>query len=445
LRSEEKPGTAPCTGDARISRKPLTDASIRTAKPKAKRYRMSDGHGLAIEVSPAGGKYWRYRYEMAGREYLYALGEWATAPDGETAEQAAARRAAGRFTLAEARFERQRCRDMVKLGQHPLAARKAQQQASRHNAANTFEAVAAEFIEKRGSEWGDSHRARFTAFLENDARPEIGALPIADVPAATVLAILRKVEARGSLSMATEGRSIIGQVFRYGMATGRCSSDPTAAMRGALETRVVRHHAPLERAEMPAFFKALTETEMDRPTAIAVLVLAYLFVRPGELRGAQWSEIDLDAAEWRIPGERMKMGSPHAVPLPSQAVDLLRQLHALTGHTPWLFPHSQRPRDCMAEGTLGRALDRVIERAGIGKRFTPHGFRATASTMLHETGTESRLIELQLAHQDRNASRASYDHSARLPERRAMMQSYADMLDAMAQPNGNVVLLHSAK
>ena len=429
-----------------MSRKPLTDASIRAAKPKAGRYRISDGHGLALEVSPAGGKHWRYRYELAGKEYLYALGEWCTAPDGETAEQAGARRAAGRFTLAEARAERQRCRDMVKLGRHPLNAKKADQQARAHSSANTFEAVAREFVEKRGSGWSDNHRARFESFMQRDVYPAVGALPVRDVTASAVLAILRTVEDRGATDMAGLGRGFIGQVFRYALATGRCDSDPTLAMRGALKAHTKQHHAPLERADMPAFFSALAAVPLDRPTEIAVRLLAYLFVRPGELREAQWTEFSLDQAEWRIPGERMKMGSPHVVPLPSQAATLLRELQALTGHTPWLFPHSQRPRECMSDGALGRTVKRVLMALNDGKsrRFTPHGYRATASTLLHETGVESRLIELQLAHQDRDQSRASYDHSARLPERRQMMQAYADLLDELMQPRSNVVPLRAA-
>jgi hypothetical protein len=211
-----------------MRRKPLTDASIRAAKPRTERYRISDRHGLALEASPAGGKHWRYRYELAGKERLYALGEWCTAPHGETAEQAGARRAARRFTLAEARVERQRCRDMVRLGRHPLTVKKAEQRARAHNSANTFEAVTKEFVEKRGGHWSNKHRARFESFMQRDAYPSIGSLPIRDVIAPAVLAILRAVEERGATDMAGLGRGFIGQVFRYGMATQRCGSDPTA-------------------------------------------------------------------------------------------------------------------------------------------------------------------------------------------------------------------------
>jgi integrase len=433
------------------ARKPLTDATIRNAKPAEKAYRLRDGHGLSLEVTPAGGKLWRYRFELHGREHLYALGQWATAPDGETAEQSATRRAAGRFTLAEARIERQRCRDLVKLGRHPLHVKKAEQQERTRAAANTFEAIAREFAGKQGH-WTGTHRFRFESFMQRDVFPALGSLPIRDVNAPAILAVLRVVEERGSTDMAGMGRGFIGQVFRYAIANGISDSDPTLAMRGALRPHKKKHHEPLARADFPAFFNALGSIPLDRVTDIAVRLLAYLFVRPGELRKARWEEVNLDAGEWRIPGKRMKKRTvtDHVVPLPAQAVALLRELRALTGHTPWLFPHSRRPRDCMAEGTLGQTIERVLAAIGDGKdrRFSPHSWRATASTILHESGVESRLIELQLAHADRDDSRASYDRSARLAERAAMMQSYADLIDRLiageSAAASNVVPLRGA-
>jgi integrase len=193
-------------------------------------------------------------------------------------------------------------------------------------------------------------------------------------------------------------------VFRYAIATGKADTDPTLALRGALETREVQHHPPLERADLPAFFEALGADGARRPTEIAIRLMAYLFSRTIELRAASWGEFDLDRAEWRIPASRMKMGRPHVVPLPTQAVALLRELHALTGDQQWLFPNTRRPRTYMG----GTTINRVIERMGFLDRFTVHGFRATASTLLHEVGFDSRLIEMQPAHQDRNRSRASY-------------------------------------
>ena len=413
----------------------LTDTRIKNAKPKSRRYRLSDTHGLALEVSTAGGRYWRYRYRLDGKENLFAGGEWCAAPYGETVEQAEKRRASGQLTLAEARIERAKWRAMVVRGGHPLHAKRVEKLATAMSNANTFGAVAAEFVQKRGQEWGSEHRKNFTSYLERDVFPDIGSLPIRDVTSAQVLGVLRKTEARGALSVAAAGRSYIGQVFRYAIATGKADTDPTFALRGALETREVQHHPPLERADLPAFFEALSADGAGRPTEIAIRLMAYLFSRTIELRAASWSELDLDRAEWRIPASRMKMGRPHVVPLPTQAVALLHELHALTGKQQWLFPNTRRPQAHMGDTTINR----VIERMGFIDRFSAHGFRATASTLLHEVGFDSRLIELQLAHQDRNKSRASYDHSARLPERRQMMQSWADMLDEMMKPNSNVV------
>ena len=326
---------------------------------------------------------------------------------------------------------------MVVRGNHPLHAKRAEKLVAAASNANTFDAVAAEFVQKRGQEWGSVYRKNFTRYLERDVSPDIGSMPIREVNSAQVLAILRKVEARGSLSAAAAGRSYIGQVFRYAIATGKADIDPTFALRGALETREVQHHPPLERADLPAFFKALSADGASRPTGIAIRLMAYVFSRTIELRAASWGEFDLGRVEWRIPASRMKMGRPHVVPLPDQAVALLRELQTITGHQQWLFPNTRRPKTYMG----GTTINRVIERMGFLDRFTAHGFRATASTLLHEAGFDSRLIEMQLAHQDRNKSRASYDHSARLPERRQMMQAWADMLDEMMKPSSNVVTI----
>ena len=223
---------------------------------------------------------------------MYALGKWCTVPDGKDGRaRTNERRGAGRFSLAEARVERQRSRDMVKLGRHPLNAKKAGQQARAHSSANTFGAVTREFVEKRGGHWSDKHSARFESFMDRDVHPDIGALPIRDVTATAVLAVLRKVEDRGATDVAALGRGFIGQVFRYAVATGRCDSDPTLAMRGALKAHTKQHHAPLERADMPAFFSTLAAALLNRPTGIAVRLLAYLFVRPGELGGGSLGRV----------------------------------------------------------------------------------------------------------------------------------------------------------
>jgi integrase len=423
-----KAGTTAGTGEGMA----LSDVKIRTAKPKAHRYRLTDSHGLSIEVSPSSTpsepkKYWRYRYKLGGKENIFAAGEWCRVPTGETPEQAAERQQGGRLTLAEARLARVTWRAQVKSGHHPRLVRAARQLLASQSAASTFKAVAGEFVERRGGKWGESHRQHFTRFMEQDAYPDLGALPIASLGPGHVLAVLHKVEGRGAHSVARLGRGYLGQVFRYAVATHKATQDPTRALAGALAKAETKHHPPLARDEIGPFLKAVeTKANANRQTEIAVRLLLLTMTRTIELRTGWWSDVDDLRAEWRIPPERMKMKRPHIIPLSRQAVELLKELRAITGNSPRLFPHTLDPEKAMGASTIGA----VFIRAGYAGQFSPHGFRATASTMLREAGFEDRLIELQLAHIDRNKSRASYDHAERLEPRRAMMQAWADMIDA---------------
>jgi integrase len=415
----------------------LTDAKIRNAKPRAHRYRLADTHGLSLEISPTGNRFWRYRYRINGKENIFAAGEWCVAPIGETAEQAADRQQGGRLTLAEARHARVTWRGQVKAGQHPRLVRAARQLLASQSAASTFKAVTQEFVERRGSKWGDSHRRHFVRFMESDAYPEIGDLPIASLGPGHVLAVLQKVEAREAYSVAHLGRGYMGQVFRYAVAGHKATQDPTKALAGALTKAETKHHPPLARDEIGPFLRAVeTKANANRQTEIAVRLLLLTMTRTVELRTGWWHpEIDLVRAEWRIPPDRMKMKRPHIVPLSRQAVELLKELRALAGNSPRLFPSERDPEKCMGSSTVGA----VFVRAGYAGQFSPHGFRSTASTLLREAGFEDRLIELQLAHIDRNKSRASYDHAERLEPRRAMMQAWADMIDVAAMVSPRVL------
>jgi integrase len=405
----------------------LTDAKIRNAKPRANRYRLADSHGLCIEVTPTGQRLWRYRYRIAGKENLFAAGAWCAAPIGETAEQAADRQQGGRLTLAEARQARLIWRGQVKAGQHPRLVRAARQLLASQSAASTFKAVAAEFVEKRGARWGDSHRRHVVRFLENDAYPDLGTLPIASVGPGHVLAVLQKIEARGAHSVAHLGRGYLGQVFRFAIASHKATLDPTRALAGALARVETRHHPPLARDDIGPFLKAVeTKGNANRLTEIAVRLLLLTMTRTVELRAGWWTEVDLPRADWRIPGSRMKMKRDHVIPLSRQAVELLRELRAITGNRPRLFPNVRDPEKALGSSTIGA----VFVRAGYAGQFSPHGFRSTASTLLREAGFDDRLIELQLAHLDRNKSRASYDHAEQLAPRRVMLQAWADMIDA---------------
>jgi len=320
----------------------LSDAKIRNAKPKANRYRLADSHGLSLEISPSGNRFWRYRYRINGKENLFAAGEWCQAPIGETPEQAADRQQGGRMTLAEARQARVTWRAQVKSGHHPRLVRAARQLLASQSAASTFKAVAGEFVERRGVKWGESHRKHFVRFMEQDAYPDLGALPIASLGPGHVLAVLHKVESRGAHSVAHLGRGYLGQVFRYAVVTHKATQDPTRALAGALTKAETKHHPPLARDEIGPFLKAVeTKANANRQTEIAVRLLLLTMTRTIELRTGWWSDVDLRRAEWRIPPERMKMKRPHIIPLSRQAVELLKESPATA---PAFFRTHSTPR-----------------------------------------------------------------------------------------------------
>lgn len=406
----------------------LTDIRIRNAKPKAHRYRISDSHGLSIEIPPTGkSRYWRYRYRLDGKENIYAAGEWTQPPAGETAEEGDARRSIGHLTLAEARAARLVWRAQVKAKQHPRLVRHATRLAAAQTQASTFEAVAAEHVVKRGAKWTEAHRNRVLRFMALDVFPHIGQLSIASITSPQVLHVLQLIEGRGAIHTAAMGRGFIGAVFRFAMATGKAKTDPVASLRGSLTTWTKTHYQPLSREDIRPFLLAVEGARANRATVIAVWLLLLTMTRTVELRCAPWSEFDLERGEWRIPPARMKMRRLHIVPLSTQAVALLKELQGLTGHRPLLFPNERDGTQPMSASTIVR----VFERAGYRGRFSPHSFRGTAATLLREAGFDSRLVELQLAHVDRNTSRASYDHADLLPQRRAMLQSWAELIDEM--------------
>jgi integrase len=418
---------------------PLTDAKIRTAPAKARRYRLTDSHGLSVEIAPKGKrsgpkdkprKFWRYRYELDGKENLFAAGEWCTPPNGERPAQAEARRVSGRMTLAEARTARVTWRDQVRAGQHPRLVRQTERLLASQTRANTFKALALEFVEKRGGGWSAGYRLRFDRFMERDAFPYIGALPIASVIAPHVLEILQRVEERGAPSTAVLGRGLIGQVFNYAIAAGKVTANPVPALRDALVKTEKQHYPTLARSEIGPFLKAIANARASRITEIAIGLLMLSMTRTIETRLAMWPEFDLTQLEWRIPAAKMKMRRPHIVPLSRQAAALVQELQPLTGRGQYLFPNIRRPLEAMGRTTIGR----VFERAGYLKQFSPHGFRGTASTLLRGAGFDDRLIELQLAHLDRNKSRAAYDHAELLGPRREMLEQWADLIDRLAIP-----------
>lgn len=387
----------------------LTDTAIRNAKPREKAYKLTDGGSLFLLVTPAGSKLWRYRYRLGGSENLFAIGDYPA------------------LGLLQAREARDAARRLVKEGIHPSQHRKATRLVAATEAANTFETVAREWIEQNRSHWSAYYARQVETVLTGDVFPQIGGLPLRAVTSAQILGILREVEKRGAPSIALLVRQWVSAVFRYGVATLRADLDPASALRGAVRKPKTQHKRPLSRKELGVFLAKLEDSQSGLQVSTALRLLLLTFVRPGELRGARWSEFDLEAAEWRIPAQRMKMREPHVVPLSKQAVQLLRKLKAEALSRPQLFPNMRDPKRDMSPTTLNRALERM----GYTGHFSAHGFRATASTLLNEMGYRPDVIERQLAHRERNRVRASYNQASYMAERKKMMQDWSNFLDAL--------------
>jgi len=389
----------------------LTDAKVRNAKPRSKPYKIADSEGLFLLIMPSGSKYWRLRYFFAGREKLLALGVFP------------------HIELADARDRRAQARKMLAAGQDPGEAKKQAKRLATFKTANSFEVVAREWFEKRRNGWAPSSADTMLDRLERHILPTLGRRPIADITAPEILAMLRIVEGRGTLHTARRVMQLCGQIFMYAIATGRADRNPVPDLRGALGTPTVKHRSYLQAKEMPQFLTTLETYDGSRQTKLALRLLMLTFVRTIELRAARWTEIDWEKAEWRIPAERMKMKEEHIVPLSTQSIVVLRELEQFTGTQSYIFPHDRNPSKCMSENTMLFALYRM----GYHSRATGHGFRSTASTILNEHGFRPDVIERQLAHSERNTVRAAYNHAQYLPERRKMMQWWADFLDKAAK------------
>jgi integrase len=389
---------------------PLTDAKVRNAKPAAKPFKLSDGGGMFLLVQPSGGKWWRYKYRFAGKEKTLALGAY---PD---------------ISLSAARQRHSEARKMLAAGKDPGEAKKEAKRLVAIKAGNNLEALAREWHQQHVHEWVGKYASNVLTRLENHMFPKLGSRPIADITPTEILDVLRVIEKSGALDTAQRIMQTCGQVFRYAVVTGRADRNPVADLRGALKTPVVKHRAHLTADELPEFLKKLDDYDGEVQTKLALKLLLLTFVRTMELRGAEWEEVSFAKAEWRIPAERMKMKDQHIVPLSRQALSLLRELHEHTGHRQHLFPNQNRPASFMSENTMLYALYRM----GYHSRTTCHGFRATASTILNEHGFVPDVIERQLAHCERNKVRAAYNHAQYLPERRTIMQWWADHLDELA-------------
>lgn len=398
----------------------LTDTAIRNAKPGAKPAKLFDERGLFLIVTPSGGKWWRLKYRFNDKEKLLSLGVY---PD---------------VGLKDARDRRDIARKLLADGIDPSENRKAQKTAKVERAANSFEVVAREWYAKHASGWAEHHSNRTIRRLERDIFPWIGGRAIADVTAPELLGAVRRIEKRGALETAHRALGNCGQVFRYAIATGRATRDPSGDLRGALPPVKGKHFAAMtEPKQVADLLRTLDGYQGTLTVACALRLAPLVFVRPGELRNAEWADIDLDAAEWRY--TVTKTNTAHIVPLATQAVAILRELHALTGTARLVFPGARTNGRPMSDNAILAAMRRL----GIAKdEMSGHGFRAMARTILDEVlGVRPDLIEHQLAHAVKDPNGRAYNRTAHLPERRKMMQQWADYLDKL-KAGAEIIQLH---
>ena len=415
----------------------LTDTQCRTAKPKEKPYKLVDGNGLYLEIKPNGTKAWRYRFELRKdekvKESTFAIGDYCAAPNGETTKEAKARRDGGRFTLAEARDERMKARGLVKQGVNPAKSRQLERIKRALNSANTFEAVAEEWLALR--DWEEITKKRRLDMLKRVVFKKIGALPVKDVTPAHVLDVLKTAQEQNGPSVAQEAKRTMSGVFELAVSTLRADADPVYPVRKSLPATKTRHKRPLSTEEIGRLLCDFDGHGGRYETMGAFRLMWWTLCRPGEAAGAEWSEIDLEEAIWRIPAERMKKRVEHVVPLPRQAVGMLKAMQGITGHLKHVFPG----RDNRLGPLSIESMRQMIYKLKWGEKYTPHATRTTGSTRLNEMGYRSDWIEKQLAHAEPNAVRRTYNHADYLADRVGMMQVWADMLDAWKKGDGKVV------
>lgn len=413
----------------------LTDTQCRTAKPKGKPYKLSDGKGLYLEIKPNGVKAWRYRFELRegdiAKESIFAIGDYAIAPSGESPEEGQARRGGRRFTLAEARDERIKARALVKQGINPAHNRQLERIKRQQENATTFEAVAKEWLALK--DWEEVTKARRLNMLERVVFPKIGSLPVKSITPAHILDVLNTSAKKNGLTVAAEAKRTMSGVFELAVSTLRAESDPVYPVRKALPANKTKHKRALDWEEIGKLLRDV-EGHGGRHETIAAFRLMWLTLcRPSEVVEARWDEFDLDATVWRIPAERMKKRKELAIPLPTQAVALLRALHVITGRHAHLFPH----RDDRTKPMVAASFRQMLNVLGWGGKYSPHATRTTGSTRLNEMGFSADWIERQLAHVEPNAVRRTYNHAEHFEGRARMMQKWADMLDESIKATGH--------
>ncbi|EOE4245106.1 tyrosine-type recombinase/integrase [Klebsiella pneumoniae] len=389
----------------------LNARQVDAAKPKEKAYKLADGAGLYLEVVPSGSRYWRMKYRFNGKEKRMAFGVYPA------------------VSLAQARALRDEAKKKLAEGIDPSFAKKEEKLVRDVRLHNTFQAVALEWHGTKVSRWSEGYASDIIEAFNKDIFPYIGQQPVNEIKPLVLLNVLRRMESRGATEKAKKVRQRCSEVFRYAIVTGRAEYNPAADLTSAMSGHESKHYPFLTVEELPDFFKALSGYTGSPLIVLAARLLILTGVRTGELRGAFWSEFDLEKAVWEIPAERMKMKRPHLVPLSTQALEIVQQLKVMSGQYPLVFPGRNDPRKTMSEASINQ----VFKRIGYTGKVTGHGFRHTMSTILHEEGFNTAWIETQLAHVDKNAIRGTYNHALYLEGRREMMQWYADYVDSLSR------------
>ncbi len=388
----------------------LTELEVKRAKAKDKPYKLGDGGGLFLWTTPSGGKLWRWSYRYEGKQRLMTLGRY---PE---------------VSLSMVRERHIEARKLLAGGIDPMAQRKADKNSGQVASENLFASVTAKWLEHWQHGKSPRHVDSTKRRLDSNILPILGARPIAEIEAPELVAMAKTIEGRGAGDIAKRALQTTGQIFRYGIAHGYAKRNPAGEIRPSdvLKTTRKVNYARIDAKELPHLLRQIEVYPGAHVTRLAIKLMALTFVRTSELIGAKWAEFDLKAARWNIPEERMKMRTPHVVPLPKQALEILAMLRELTGANEWLFPGDRNPKRTMSNNTILKGLDRM----GYKGRMTGHGFRGIASTLLHERGYPHEHIELQLAHAPHNAVSAAYNHALHLKARTKMMQDWADLLEA---------------
>ena len=395
----------------------LSAVQVKQAKPRDKTYKLSDGKGLNLEVRFNGSKYWRLSYRYQQKQKTLALGVYPV------------------VSLADARASALDAKKLIQKGVDPSVQKRQQKLISTEQ---TFKPIAKQWHKKESGRWSKDHSDKVWRSLKIDAFAHLGDMPIKDIKTTDVLYVIRKIEGRDALDVAGRVKQRISSIFRFAIQTGLIEHNPADALRNVIKTRKVQHRKSIRIEELPLFLNALDTYKGYPLTKYALQFIVYTFVRPGELRSAEWKDIDLDKGIWRIPPEKMKMSEEHIVPLSTQALTLLESIHKLSGGFSLVFPGSHDGRKPMSENTLTYAIRKRLDFDA-----TAHGFRTTASTILNETGYRVDVIERQLAHGERNKVRAAYNRSQYLQERTDMMQWYSDHLDGL-KAGAKIIPIHQA-